>query len=89
MAKKGGRKKERREDWKKKGELGREQNKAEYTTASVACSWAKAVMRKLRKNVEKANVGPTYRPTNQRTDEVAYRGVLKVNQTHGRMNVLY
>ena len=78
-------------------ELGREQNKAVYTTASVACSWAKAVMRKLRKNAEKANVGLTNqptnqlidRPTNQRTDEVAYRGVLKVNQTHGRMNVLY
>ena len=50
-------------------------------------------MRKLHKNAEKANVGPTDqpidRPTNRRTDEVAYRGVLKVNQTHGRMNVLY
>ena len=32
---------------------------------------------------------PIDRPTNRRTDEVAYRGVLKVNQTHGRMNVLY
>ena len=32
---------------------------------------------------------PIDRPTNRRTDKVAYRGVLKVNQTHGRMNVLY
>ena len=45
------------------GELGREQNKAIYMTASVACSWAKAVMRKLHKNAEKANVGPTSQPT--------------------------
>ena len=41
---------------------------AVYTTTSVPCDWAGAVMRKPLANAEKANAGPTDRRTDGPTD---------------------
>ena len=46
-----------------------------YTTASVACDWAEAVMKnrsQSAKNAKNTKVGPADRPTDRPTNTVAY-----------------
>ena len=91
MAKQGGRKKGRRT------ERGRENLEEDRTRPDTGHHQLHAVGQGQRcKNCSKMWEKQTWdqptdqlidRPTNQETDKVAYSGVLKVNQTHGRMNV--